>query len=251
MSITHQTRTSTLILNDPQPILHLCRQGTGAQAFGARATFSLCRYEASGVSSRTRMDISLANNEYDNINIMTLLSSGNVGIGTTNILSRLTVRGRYDDGNSGGLCINSFDGNVYNLRLYSFSPAGAQVSYNFQVNNQASSVNALTIAHNGNIGISRTSPICRLDVQGVACINDGTPYAPANNFMASGSLTIGGQTLNYGGGNNWTTNTAGLMLECENNTEIAVHDAGHRIASLMYFEGGLNINRITIGVGMQ
>ena len=68
--------------------------------------------------------------------------------------------------------------------------------------------------------------------------------------MQSGSLTIGGTNANYGGGNNWTTNTAGLMLECENNTEIAVHDAGHRIASLMYFEGGLNTNRITIGRNM-
>ncbi len=39
------------------------------------------------------------------------------------------------------------------------------------------------------------------------------------------------------------------MLECENNTEIAVHDAGQRIASLMYFEGG-GTNKITIGRNM-
>jgi len=56
-------------------------------------------------------------------------------------------------------------------------------------------------------------------------------------------------TLNYGGGSNWSSNTAGLLLECENNTEIAVHDAGHRIASLMYFEGG-GTNKITIGRSM-
>ena len=46
--------------------------------------------------------------------------------------------------------------------------------------------------------------------------------------MQSGSLTIGGTNANYGGGNNWTTNTAGLMMECQDNTEIAVHDSGHR-----------------------
>jgi hypothetical protein len=53
-------------------------------------------------------------------------------------------------------------------------------------------------------------------------------------------------SLNYGGSSDWTSNTAGLMLECLNNTEIAVHDAGNRVASLMYFEGG-GANKITIG----
>ena len=67
--------------------------------------------------------------------------------------------------------------------------------------------------------------------------------------MQKGSLTIGDQLLNYGGGSNWCSNTAGLLLECENNTEIAVHDAGNRIASLMYFEGG-GTNKITIGRNM-
>ena len=43
--------------------------------------------------------------------------------------------------------------------------------------------------------------------------------------------------LNYGGGSNWTTNTSGTLLECLNNTEIAVHDAGKRVASLMYYDG--------------
>ena len=64
--------------------------------------------------------------------------------------------------------------------------------------------------------------------------------------MQKGSLTIGDTLLNYGGGSNWTSNTAGLMLECLNNTEIAVHDAGQRVASLMYYEGD-GTNKITIG----
>ncbi len=65
----------------------------------------------------------------------------------------------------------------------------------------------------------------------------------------TGSLTIGDQLLNYGGGYNWTANTAGLLFECLNNTEIAVHDAGNRIASLMYFEGA-GTNKITEGRNM-
>ena len=39
------------------------------------------------------------------------------------------------------------------------------------------------------------------------------------------------------------------MLECNSNTEIVVHDNGHRLASLMYYEGDL-VNRITIGRNM-
>ena len=48
-----------------------------------------------------------------------------------------------------------------------------------------------------------------------------------------------------------------LFLECLNNTEIAVHDTGNRLTSLMYYEGS-NTNKITIrrdmgwgGIGRQ
>jgi hypothetical protein len=34
--------------------------------------------------------------------------------------------------------------------------------------------------------------------------------------MQSGSLTIGGTNVNYGTDTGWTSNTAGLMMECAN-----------------------------------
>ncbi len=162
-------------------------------------------------------------------------SSGYVGIGTDNKLSRLTIRANYADTSGGGLCLDSYDGTVYNLKLYAYTPSAGKVNYTFQVNNQASSINCLSIANNGYIGINKTTPICHLEVNGVGCINNGSPYAVANNFMASGSLTIGGTTANYGGGNNWTANTAGLMMECLDTTEIMVHDSGSRLCSFMYY----------------
>jgi hypothetical protein len=59
--------------------------------------------------------------------------------------------------------------------------------------------------------------------------------------MQTGSLTIGDPTRNYGGSTSfWTSNTAGLLLECLDNTEIAVHDAGTRVASLMYYTNASN-----------
>ena len=51
--------------------------------------------------------------------------------------------------------------------------------------------------------------------------------------MQIGSLTIGDVLLNYGGGNTWSANTAGLMFECMDNTEITIHDASNRVASFM------------------
>ena len=107
----------------------------------------------------------------------------------------------------------------------------------------------MRINTSGFVGVNTNDPKCHLQVNGIGNINNGSPYATANNNMLSGSLTIGGTNVNYGGGNLWNTNMAGFLMECDNNTEIAVHDAGHRLASLMYYEGGGN-NRITIGRDM-
>ncbi len=57
-------------------------------------------------------------------------------------------------------------------------------------------------------------------------------------LLISGSLTIGDTTANYGTGvNQWSSSTAGLLMECADFTEICVHDAGTRVASLMYYDG--------------
>ncbi len=60
------------------------------------------------------------------------------------------------------------------------------------------------------------------------------------DLKTSGRLTIGGLNVSYVG------NTAGLLMECLSNTELAVHDSGDRYASLMYYQGNPN-NNITIG----
>jgi hypothetical protein len=96
--------------------------------------------------------------------------------------------------------------------------------------------------------IFTTASLQRMKIWSVGAVgiqNNG--YALANNQMAAGSLTIGNQDQNYGGGTNWTANTAGLLMECQDNTEIAVHDAGNSIHSFMrYTTNGL----FTIGRNM-
>jgi hypothetical protein len=104
----------------------------------------------------------------------------------------------------------------------------------------------MTWTTSGNVGIGTTSPNAKLDVRGVANITNTSPYAVPNNYMQAGSLTIGDRLLSYGGNYGWTPNTAGLLMECLSDTEIAVHDSGDRIASFMYYLG----NIFTIGRDM-
>ncbi len=94
-------------------------------------------------------------------------------------------------------------------------------------------------AANFGIGIPFT-PNCRLDVQGVANIRGTSPYSVPNSKMTSGSLTIGSTDTDYGYNTGFTENTAGLMMECSNITEIVVHDYNTRLASLLYYYGPTN-----------
>jgi len=78
ITVTNLTPTSTAILNDPKSVLHLAREGTNAQAYGARASFKLSRYENNSTNSRTRLDLDLAHEKYDDVNVMTFQSNGDV-----------------------------------------------------------------------------------------------------------------------------------------------------------------------------
>jgi hypothetical protein len=102
---------------------------------------------------------------------------------------------------------------------------------------------------NGNVGIGTTNPRCRLDVIGICAINNGNPYSITNNHLLPGALCIGDTGTNYGNNFGWVSNTAGLMMECDNNTEIAIHDNGKRVASFMQYQGD-NTNKFTIGRDM-
>jgi hypothetical protein len=96
LTLFHKTPTSASVLNDSLPILNLAREGTSGQAWGARANFNICRWEHAGpslVGSRTRLDLNLAHDNYDNVNVMTWRSDGNIGINKTTPLYKLDVNG--------------------------------------------------------------------------------------------------------------------------------------------------------------
>lgn len=104
----------------------------------------------------------------------------------------------------------------------------------------------MRIHSNGNVGIGTYAPECTFQVTGIVNINGGTNTAAQSGYLQTGSLSLGDTTRNYGGGSNWTSNTAALLLECLDATEIAVHDAGNRVASFMYY----NNNVFTMGRDM-
>jgi hypothetical protein len=101
-----------------------------------------------------------------------------------------------------------------------------------------------------NVGIGTINPSVRLDIIGNVKIQSSRVaiqsygFAIDNNYMTSNTLTIGNQDINYGGGQNWNNNTAGLMFECRDHTEIAVHDSGNYVHSFMwYYQNAFTIGR--------
>lgn len=99
----------------------------------------------------------------------------------------------------------------------------------------------------GSTAVGLTNPVAKFQVVGTGSVCGGTNFANANNYMQTGSLTIGDTTRNYGGGTSqWNSNTAGLLMECLDNTEIAVHDAGRAVFSFMRYDNA----RLTLGRDM-
>ena len=143
--IVHPTVTSTTTLNDPEELLYLIREGTVGQAFAAAATFKLCRYENSSTGSRTRMDIDLTHDSFNDVNVMTMRSDGRVGIKKTNPGYDLDVNGNINfSGNitKNGSAISLWTKDQNNERIY-YAPSSA-----------------------GRVGINDSTPSYALDVTG-------------------------------------------------------------------------------------
>ena len=193
-------------------------------------------------------------------------SSGYVGVNTTDPKTLLNVYGKTLIHN--GLAVAPANGTYGNngTRIVLWPGTETEVAYSLGIAGgtqwyacPAGAIHAFYTGTNermrinnlGNVGINTNDPKCHLQVNGIANINNGSLSVVASGYMASGSLTIGGTSANYGGGTNfWNTNTAGLLMECADNTEIAVHDSALRVASFMYYEGGINNHKITIGRNM-
>jgi len=134
---------------------------------------------------------------------------------------------------------NGYGGGNNTHITQSYVPGWSAFTVNTRTSTPATSFdkNLFPVMPSGNVGINTTSPNCNLSVNGIANIHNGSPYAVSHGYMAAGSLTIGDTTSDYGDDNGWTSSTAGLLMECSDYTEIAIHDNGTRVASIAQYSG--------------
>jgi hypothetical protein len=105
------TNTSPIVsTSDMGRVLDLTREGDGIE-HGARASFKLGKHETADGTSRSRLDLYLASDNYQtDADVMTFLSSGKVGIGHTQPTAYLEVQGSgFADPTENGILLHNHD----------------------------------------------------------------------------------------------------------------------------------------------
>ena len=141
MTVTQLQPTSST----PKSIAHFTREGT-TEVCGSRATLKLSRFENVLDHSRSQLDLVLAHDNYNDVDVMTLKSNGDVNVpgslsvggttvaletdipDTTDILNTTSVSASASSGSTAGVAVSSTTNGV-NL-AFTIPPGqnGSQVS---------------------------------------------------------------------------------------------------------------------------
>jgi len=227
----NQTQTSASVLNDPQEVLILARQGTAGQAFGAAAVFELSRFENFGTSSRTRLDIKLADGFFlpNSTRVMTMLSNGNIGIGTSapetplHVVGGTRITGTFPYVNLRGAYPNiSFQsddgsmtyGTITTVQAYGTNPFGnlviqSRTALYFYVNTFSDTIPALSLL-GGNVQVGLNIDYgYKFDVNGTLRSVNSAYFATTSGSVGIGTTSAVAKLNIVGGSANWNETTPG------------------------------------------
>jgi len=200
-------------------MINLMRNRNPGNLFPGGASIKVGTYApalTSGGAPQTRLTFSLKSTsdlgDIANINVMSLLDTGNVGIGTTGPVSKLQIvadQNNYTD-NISQLVLSGTD---VNKRLILGYNTTADEGF-IQATNVAQDIRALLLNPNGgNVGIGTTGPASKLEVGG-GNIEVGDGYQFGWRYSAGDGNMYNSIVSNYtnGGGiqyksGSWTSNT--------------------------------------------
>ncbi len=254
-------------------VLSLMRDGTSAVIFAGLASFDMSRWSTSGVEPRAQLDIRLSHANTTNlVEVLSLQSSGKVGIGVTTPDATLDIGGgiansiAFYPGNTSGAGNNAVLSRIIGRSNYgsvSNSQSAAEIKFltgsdawykgqiAFFTNDSDSTANLaverMRLSNAGYLGIATTSPQYPLSVNGVIFSSSGgfrfpdgtTQTTAAGATISAANVSSGSFGANTGGGN--YTFPANLIVSNASGGELLQVTASGANRSRAYINTGSGI----------